>query len=234
MYSTKKDEGIIGEQLFLGMEFSGISADDESSLMQLPPPKLMANDLQSIRNLVENIEAIHSQLAATLIESQQIIKNNGVVQEETRETKEMEVMTETSGNTSKNATHSIDSKAKVPKTRGKPRIISEERVNIQLDAFKIQHRPQTLLSVPAERDFRHSSKFHDEKMIEMISKEILEQSKSFSNNATETKDSDKPMVNRVIQTPTDTNDSKPESSLKTQRSGIYHRKTFEQRGNSWF
>lgn len=202
------------------MELSGISADDESSLMQLPPPKLMASDLQSIRNLVENIEAIHNQLAATLIESQKIFKNNAVVQEEPHQTKEMEVITLTSGNTSKNAMHSIDSKAKVPKTRTKPRIISEERVNIQLDAFKIQHRPQTLLSVPAERDFRHSPKFHDEKMIEMISKEILEQSKSFSNNATETKESDKPMVNRVIQTSTDTNDSKPEFALKTQRSGI--------------
>lgn len=213
-----------------GMELSGISADDESSLIQLPPPKLMANDLQSIRDLVENIEAIHNQLAATLIESQRIIKNNAIVQKETRQTKEMEVITLTNGHTSKNAVDYIDSKVKLPKTRTKPKIISEETVNLQLDAFKIQHRPQTLLTVPAERDFRHSSKFHDEKMIEMISKEILEQSKSFSSNAPETKESDKPMVNRVIQTSTDTTDSKPASSLKTQRSGI----TTEKRSNKEF
>ncbi|XP_076236092.1 uncharacterized protein LOC143180326 isoform X2 [Calliopsis andreniformis] len=193
-----------------GMELSGFSAGDETSLMQLPPPRPRTNDLQSVRQLVENIEAIHNQLAKTLIESQKIIKNNVVVEEEGTQTKE--AITSNNKNESKNGTHYTDSKTKALNIKTKPQIINEERVNIQLDRFKI---PQTM-SVTQESSSWVFSKFHDEEVIEKLSKEILEQSKSFNNNVMSTKETDNSEINQTTQTSADINDIK-DSPLRTQK-----------------
>lgn len=199
------------------MELSGFSAADETSLMQLPPPKPRTNDLQSVRQLVENIEAIHDQLAKTLIESQRIIKNKGDVKEESQQAKETEVIT--NENTSRNVTQHIDSKTKVSSTKALPRIISEERVNIQIDGLKTRHRPQ-LVPATSDRDSGLSPKFYDEEMIEQLSKEILEQSKSFGNNVPATKGTNTSVANHTSEKLTDTTDFKDEPSSRTQKNNI--------------
>ncbi|OAD55579.1 hypothetical protein WN48_04455 [Eufriesea mexicana] len=105
-----------------GMELSMIDPNDETSLMQLPPPQ-MTTDLQSVHKLVENIEAIHNQLAKTLFESQKIIKNKPVIKEETKQSKEMG--TSTNGD---NTIHPVEQKVELEKAKVKPKIINEERV----------------------------------------------------------------------------------------------------------
>lgn len=189
-----------------GVELSLISAGDETSLMQLPPSKSIPTDLQSVRNLVENIEAIHNQLAKTLIESQKIIKNKTILKEDLNQAKEINVVTQTNDKTSESQ-----------KTKAKPKIISEERVNIQLDGYKVQYKPQTLITIPPESDSQLNSNSHDKEVIEKLSKEILEQSKSFKNTLMVTKESDNSTITHTIQTSTDTTDSKNYVLSRTQR-----------------
>lgn len=186
---------------FLGMEFSIITGDD-TSLMQLPSPKFLTNDLQSVRKLVENIEAVHNQLAKTLIESQKIIKSK-TVKDEGNQTKEKQVVIVEKSNTPKKITDPVESKG-VLKAKVKPKIIREEKVNIQLDRFKLQAEPETS---SLKSDPRLASKHNEEEMIEKLSKEILEQSKSFNNNVMVTKEVGSPRKHS-IETATDVTDSK--------------------------
>ncbi|XP_053995693.1 uncharacterized protein LOC128885615 isoform X1 [Hylaeus anthracinus] len=203
-----------------GVELSVISAGDETSLMQLPPPKVIPNDLQSVRNLVENIEAIHNQLAKTLIETQRIVKNNTVLKEDSNQFKEIDVVTQTTEKSSKNVTHHMEPEAVTQKAKSKPKIINEERVNIRLDGYKILYKPQASTAIPSESNSQHTSNFHDEEVIEKLSKEILEQSKSFKNNLIATRDTDSSPINHTVPASTDTIDSKNNPSSRTQKTNV--------------
>ncbi|XP_031829761.1 uncharacterized protein LOC116425769 isoform X2 [Nomia melanderi] len=164
-----------------GMELSIISAGDETSLMQLPPTKAKKNDLQSVRDLVENIEAIHSQLARTLAESQNIVKSKTVATQDSDHAQETDVETQTNQNLREVASSYL-SEMETQQTKVRPKIISDERVSVQLDKYKIQHRPKRLEATTKDHDTRLTSKLHDEEMIKTLSQEILEQSKGFANN----------------------------------------------------
>ncbi|XP_034190698.1 uncharacterized protein LOC117608993 [Osmia lignaria lignaria] len=189
-----------------GMEFSIITADD-TSLMQLPSPKFLTNDLQSVRKLVENIEAVHNQLAKTLIESQKIIKSKAV-KDEGNQTKEKQIVIVEKSNTPKKVTDPVESKG-VLKDKVKPKIIRDEKVNIRLDRFQLQAEPGTST---VKSGFRLVSKHNEEEMIEKLSKEILEQSKSFNNNVMVTKEVSSSRKHS-IETSTDVTDSKDNASM---------------------
>ncbi|KZC07288.1 hypothetical protein WN55_07699 [Dufourea novaeangliae] len=197
-----------------GVEFSAISGDDETSLMQLPPPKVTTNDLQSVRDLVENIEAIHNQLAKTLIESQRIVQNTAIAKQESDQLKEVDAEIQTNGNAQNVATQIVEANVEVQRTVAKPRIIRDEIVNIQLDGYKVQSRPKTLETTSPGRNLRYST-MQDEEIIERLSQEILEQSKSLKNNLLATKGSISSTTDQTHQT--DVVDSKnvPTSKPKT-------------------
>ncbi|XP_026673693.1 uncharacterized protein LOC108630195 isoform X2 [Ceratina calcarata] len=164
-----------------GMEFSMIDPSDDTSLMQLPPPQIATNDLETVHRLVENIEAIHNQLAKTLIESQKIVKTKTAV-DESEEIKETEKGTST------------ERKAE---DKVKPKIVSVEKVDIAMDRFK-RLAPSAMTSTP-ERDDKPS----EEEVIERLSKEILEQSKGLNSNLVTSKDICTSTINLSVQTPTD-------------------------------
>lgn len=161
-----------------GMEMSMIDPSrlDETSLMQLPEPR-ERSDLENVHKLVENIEAIHNQLAKTLIESQRIIKSKAIIKEEPDQIKETQTVTPT---TDDNIICPDEHEIEVEKERAKPKIINEEKVNIQLNRFKVHKSAQVLTSTP-EHDTK-LMKHYEEELIEKISKEILEQSEGFNNN----------------------------------------------------
>ncbi|KAG7208816.1 hypothetical protein KM043_015006 [Ampulex compressa] len=165
-----------------GMDFSVISAGDDTSLMQLPAAKPRNDDIQSVRKLVESIEAIHSQLARTLFESQKIVKNEVSIEEETTLNTHIRSLNETTKNGSISGTENNREKTDVAKTKAKPKIISEEEVNIPLHRFKVKQNPErTMKPSTSERNSWSPKPFvHDEDMIEKLSKEILEQSKSLT------------------------------------------------------
>ncbi|KOC69169.1 hypothetical protein WH47_07620, partial [Habropoda laboriosa] len=216
-------------KLKASMEFSLIDPHDphdETSLMQLPSPKLVANDLQSIRRLVENIEAIHNQLAKTLIESQKIIKNNTIINEETEQIKKAERVSSTNGDVSNNTSHPVEPKVEVEEAKIKPKIISEERVNIPLSRFKIQKSPQILTTSTPERDTWLTPKQYEKEMIEQLSKEILEQSEGFNNNLVTSKEIYNSTVKCSIQTSTDTDNFKNNTSSKVQADDVATKKHF--------
>ncbi|EFN76612.1 hypothetical protein EAI_07147 [Harpegnathos saltator] len=167
------------------MDFSLISPSDETSLMQLPTSKPVRSDVQAIRKLIESIEAIHSQLAKTLFESQKIIENGATSDNEISRDAEVQVTTSTPRSKSIDTITAPIQKSEVAKA--KPKVISDEKVNIQLNRFKIQQKPQ---AVPAIKTPERNSwppcavSLHEEEVIEKLSKEILEQSKSLDKAST--------------------------------------------------
>ncbi|XP_076652108.1 uncharacterized protein LOC143358669 isoform X2 [Halictus rubicundus] len=183
-----------------GVELSIISPADETSLMQLPPVKPRDNNLQSVRDLVENIEAIHNQLAKTLAESQNIIKKNTVSTQDSNQLDEADVETQTNEDMQKITSPYVASKVEEETVKVKPRIISDKRVNIQLDNYRIQLRPKTLEAATQDDNSGHTSKSRDEQMIETLSQEILEQSKSLKNNLLATKECIDSSVDHTLQT----------------------------------
>ncbi|CAL7941900.1 unnamed protein product [Xylocopa violacea] len=205
-----------------GVEFSMVDPGDETSLMQLPPPRIMTNDLQSIRRLVENIEAIHNQLAKTLIDSQKIIENKAVFEKEVDEIKETEKIISIDDGVAKITIDPIEEKTQVEKMKVKPKIISDEIVNIQVNKYKTRKSPQMVTSTP-QRDAWLSQKHIEEEMIEQLSKEILEQSKGFNNNNLISEIYS--TVNHSIQTSTDNDDFKTDTST-TQRNYTSVRRHF--------
>lgn len=191
----------------LGMElFSLIDPSDETSLMQLPDPQPMTNDLQNVHRLVENIEAIHDQLVKTLIESQKIIKSK-IIKEEIDQIKETEIVTSKCDDNNKDKDKK--DKKELEEIKIKPKILSDERVNIQLNRFKIQKSTfQASTSTPKHNTWL-TPKQYEEEMIEKLSKEILEQSKGFNDNVISPKEIyDSAMKFNSIQTSTDNNEFK--------------------------
>nr|XP_033327469.1 uncharacterized protein LOC117221021 isoform X1 [Megalopta genalis] len=197
-----------------GVELSIINPCDETSLMQLPPVKVKNNDLQSVRNLVENIEAIHNQLAKTLIESQNIIKNKTVQTQDTNQLEEVNAETQTNEGLQKITSPYVASKVEEQRVKTKPRIISDERVKIQLDRYKVQLRPKTLEATTQDNNTRLTSKLRDEEMIETLSQEILEQSKSLKNNLLATKECVDSTVDHKLQP--DAVDSRNDTATQNQ------------------
>jgi len=171
------------------MDFSLISPSDETSLMQLSTSKPARNDAQAVRRLIDSIEAIHAQLARTLLESQRIMRVSEAVSKD--ETCDAEIQAITSTPRSKLVdtvkAHVQESKVEVVEDKAKPKIISNEKVNIQLNRFKMQQKPQ---AISATKTLERNSwppctlPLHEEEIIEKLSKEILEQSKNLDKTST--------------------------------------------------
>ncbi|XP_043513598.1 uncharacterized protein LOC122530580 isoform X1 [Frieseomelitta varia] len=189
-----------------GMELSMIDSHDETSLMQLPEPRLKTADLENVHRLIENIEAIHNQLARTLIESQKIIRSKAIPREESDQVKETEIATPTIDD---NAIYSTEQRIEeVKREKAKPKIINEEKVNIQLSKFRV--KPPEFTSTP--KHDTDLTRYYEEGLIERISKEILEQSKGLNNNFITSKDISS--IKHSIQTSTDNNDFKNISKIE--------------------
>jgi len=161
------------------MDFSLIAPSDETSLMQLSS-RLTRDDEQAVRRLIESIEAIHAQLAKTLLESQRIIGSEAVPEDGSLRDAEVQATTSTPRSKSVDTDIAHIQKSEIVKGKAKPKIVSE-RVNIELNRFKTQQKPQ---AIPATRTSERNSwppctlPLREEEIIEKLSKEILEQSKS--------------------------------------------------------
>lgn len=170
------------------MDFSLISPSDETSLLQLSTPKPTRSDTQAVRRLIDSIEAIHAQLAKTLLESQRIMQGNEAVSkdETSRDVEIQATSTPRSKLVDTVKTHIEESKV-VEGKACKPNIISNEKVNIQFNRFKMQQKPQV---VSTTKTSEHNSwpsctlSLHEEEIIEKLSKEILEQSKNLDKAST--------------------------------------------------
>ncbi|CAD1479350.1 unnamed protein product [Heterotrigona itama] len=191
-----------------GMELSMIDSHDETSLMQLPEPRLKTTDLENVHRLVENIEAIHNQLAKTLIESQRIVKSKAIPREEfPDEIKETEIATPTIDD---NAICSAEQRTEqVEREKAKPEVTNEEKVNIQLSRFRV--KPSQVLTSTPKHD-TDLTRHYEEELIEKISKEILEQSKGLNDNFITSKEIS--TIKHSIQTSTDNNDFKNISKIE--------------------
>ncbi|XP_011176139.2 uncharacterized protein LOC105208080 [Solenopsis invicta] len=167
------------------IDFSLISPSDETSLMQLSTPKPARNDAQAVRRMIDSIEAIHAQLAKTLLESQRIRGNEAVSKDETSCDAEIQAITSTPRSKLVDTVKAQGSK--VVEGKAKPKIINNEKVNIQLNRFKMQQKPQ---ATPATKTMERNSwppctlSLHEEEIIEKLSKEILEQSKNLDKTNT--------------------------------------------------
>ncbi|XP_011883472.1 PREDICTED: uncharacterized protein LOC105570674 [Vollenhovia emeryi] len=153
---------------------------DDTSLMQLPTPKSARNDAQTVRRLIDSIEEIHAQLARTLLESQSIMRGGEAVSTDTPSC-DTEFQAVTSTPRSKLLDKAHVQESKVVEGRAEPKIISNERVNVHLNRFKMQQKPQEASATRAPE--RNSwppctLSLHEEEVIEKLSKEILEQSKN--------------------------------------------------------
>jgi len=145
------------------------------------------NDVQAVRRLIESIEVVHAQIAKTLVESQKIM---GVaVTSENNSSQDAEIQTPGCTYTRSKSIDTIDTAQKSQLIHGKvkPKIISDERVNIQLNRFKMQQKPRAVsMTKPSDRNSWPPCTFplHEEEMIEKLSKEILEQSKHLDKAST--------------------------------------------------
>lgn len=166
------------------MDFSLIS--DETSLMQSSTPKPTRSDAQAVRRLIDSIEAIHGQLARTLLESQRIMRGNEATSKDEASC-DAEIQAITSTPRSKLVDTVKAQESKVVEGRAMPKIISNERVNIQLNRFKMQPKPQ---ATSATKTLERNSwppctlPLPEEEIIEKLSKEILEQSKNLEKAST--------------------------------------------------
>jgi hypothetical protein len=153
--------------------------------MQLSTPKPARNDAQAVRRMIDSIEAIHAQLARTLLESQRLRGNEAVSKDETSCDAEIQAITSTPRSKLVDTVKAQGSK--VVEGKAKPKIISNEKVNIQLNRFKMQQKPQ---ATPATKTTERNSwppctlPLHEEEIIEKLSKEILEQSKNLDKTST--------------------------------------------------
>ncbi|XP_046813266.1 uncharacterized protein LOC124421747 isoform X1 [Vespa crabro] len=167
-----------------GMELSVISPHDDISFMKIHPE--MQSSMKNVQRLVENIEAIHRQLAKTLHESQNAIMQTEAINKDTDiQIVDSQIKNKFEQPVSTNVEHNID-KSTSCKTKSKPRIIKEEKVNIKLNRFKMPPHKSlaTMTTVTPERNSWPPAKIpiQESNTIEELSKEILEQSKTKSND----------------------------------------------------
>ncbi|XP_070160342.1 serine-rich adhesin for platelets [Polyergus mexicanus] len=176
-----------------GIDLSLISPSDETSLMQLPTSKPAREDAQAVQRLIESIEAIHAQLAKTLLESQKIIGSETIPRDEPSCETGIQAVTSTPRSKSIDTVKACIQKSEIVESKAKPKIISNERVNIQLNRFKMQQRPQAMSTTKtSDRNSWPPCTFslHEEEVIEKLSKEILEQSKNMDKTSTASKEVD--------------------------------------------
>jgi len=164
------------------MDLSLISPSDDTSLLQLSTPKPARNDTQAVRRLIDSIEEIHAQLARTLLESQRIMRGSEeVLKDETSCDTEIQPITSTPKSKLVDTINAHVQESKVVEGKAKPKIISNEKVNMQFNRFKMQQNSQAM---SATKTLERNSwppctlPLHEEEIIEKLSKEILEQSKN--------------------------------------------------------
>ncbi|KYM99326.1 PREDICTED: uncharacterized protein LOC108776815 [Cyphomyrmex costatus] len=163
------------------IDLSLISPSDDTSLLQLSTPKPIRNDTQAVRRLIDSIEEIHAQLARTLLESQRIMRGSEEVSKDETCDAEIQAITSTPRSKLVDTIKAHVQESKVVEGKAKPKIISNEKVNIQFNQFKMQQKPQAMSTTKTlERNSWPpcTLPLHEEEIIEKLSKEILEQSKN--------------------------------------------------------
>ncbi|KYQ58501.1 hypothetical protein ALC60_02539 [Trachymyrmex zeteki] len=170
------------------MDLSLISPSDDTSLLQLSTPKPARNDVQAVRRLIDSIEEIHAQLARTLLESQRIMQGSEeILKDETLCDAEIQAITSTPRSKLVDTIKAHVQESKVVEGKAKPKIISNDKVNIQFNRFKMQQKPQAM---SATKMLERNSwppctlPLHEEEIIKKLSKEILEQSKNLDKEST--------------------------------------------------
>lgn len=173
------------------MDLSLISPSDETSLMQLPTLRPTREDAQTVHRLIESIEAIHAQLARTLLESQRIIGSEAISRDEPTCDAEIQAITSTPRSKSIDTVKAHIQKSEVVESKAKPKIISNEKVNIQLNRFKIQPQSTSTTKTSDRNSWPPCTfSFHEKEVIEKLSREILEQSKNMEKLAIASKEAD--------------------------------------------
>ncbi|KAI4497970.1 hypothetical protein M0802_006794 [Mischocyttarus mexicanus] len=200
-----------------GMELSVMSPrDEEMSSIKIHPE--MQNSMKNVQRLVENIEAIHHQLAKTLYESQNAIMKGEAINKDILKDKENQLIhTQTKSKLDHSVSTTIEhigDKLTSSKIKSKPRIIKDEKVNIKMNRIQMPHKSSAIMTtVIPERNSWPPVKVptQDDNTIEELSKEILEQSKSKSTDMSAfRKIAD--YKNTDISLPTKYNSSKPTDS----------------------
>ncbi|KAK0159745.1 hypothetical protein PV327_010825 [Microctonus hyperodae] len=145
------------------IELSMLAPSDDTVLMKLPSPKLKPGSrVQELQNLVENIELIHDELAKTLAESGNnlIMKNNG----------KMDQLV-----SSPVYSDEVSPVMNADNFKGKPRIISDERVHFDLRRIRRTH--DEIQTAKIDKIYQHHD-INDNNIVEKLSQEILELSKN--------------------------------------------------------
>ncbi|KAL2749899.1 uncharacterized protein V1477_001970 [Vespula maculifrons] len=202
-----------------GMELSVISPREDINFMKIHPE--VQSSMKNVQRLVENIEAIHQQLAKTLHESQNAIMQTENVNKDLLKDTDIPIKNKFEHPVSTTVEHIID-KPVSSKIKSKPRIIKEEKVNIKLNRFKMPHKSlATMTTVMPERNSWPPAKIptQENNTIEELSKEILEQSK--------TKSTDIPAFKKIANykdkdtsLPPKSDSSKPSSPSKSEGNNV--------------
>lgn len=132
-----------------------------------------------MRNLVENVEAINNQLARTLQESRRIIAGEGIdLPKPPVSYSEIQQSPDISDSKSKESSSSVEDLQLIEDVaKLKPKIINEETVKLNLDKFRIFQNPSKLEMKNDGPSGEVIQPGHED-IVEKISKEILQQSKS--------------------------------------------------------
>ncbi|KAJ8679772.1 hypothetical protein QAD02_015559 [Eretmocerus hayati] len=190
-----------------GLELSMATQEDSNSACQLIP-----NSQSSVSGdeLVKNIEAIHAQLKRTLMDSQKLISGEGIAIAKSA-TDHDNAKKSSSSKGSPNAPEVLSASShqtKVssptsPRGRTKPRIVNNERVNIRLDRFRVPQITEATTRTAAGAQTAEVSTAsallngpeQNDEMVEKLSQEILEQSKSINKSVPndDFKNSDNPL-----------------------------------------
>ncbi|XP_020292826.1 uncharacterized protein LOC109859220 isoform X2 [Pseudomyrmex gracilis] len=134
-----------------GMDLSLIIPSNETSLMQLPTSISAQTDEQAVRRLIESIEAVHAQLAKTLVESQKFIGSKSLSEDKSVQDEGIQATTSTPRSKLVDSVIAdIQKKCKVMEGTVKPKIISDEKVNVKLNRFKMQQKPEATSATKVE------------------------------------------------------------------------------------
>jgi hypothetical protein len=187
----------------LGLEIAVSSNDESNSVSKIFPRSQLSGNFEKSR-LVNSIEAIHAQLKMKLMESRKIISGKGLdLPKSPLPCRYAEKSSSISSDLSKDLTGSESFEENAEKLRiarmssskacAKPRIVNDERVHIKLDRFRIGSNPRRTggggesgktTVVPSTSKVTTETVTNapdqNEDMVEMLSKEILEQSKSIN------------------------------------------------------
>ncbi|XP_071558169.1 uncharacterized protein [Temnothorax nylanderi] len=125
------------------MDFSLISPNDNTSLMQISTPKSSCNDAQAVHRWIDPIEAIYALLARTFLESQRIMRGSEAASKnEALCDAEIQAITSTPRSKLVDTVKTHVQESKVVEGRAEPKIISNEKFNIHLSQVEMQQKPQ--------------------------------------------------------------------------------------------